>query len=224
MRSRRRSALTLLEVLIVVVLIGLLVAFAWPNFGAAGRAGQLEESVRRFKAVVNLCRAEAMNQARRYRLSIRLDGTLRVSRQGDALQAPDEYYRVRANWAETPVLLDDVWIEGVLALPYGPPPIYIENEDIVFTEEEDGELEVPLIEDLDEEVAVDFEPDGTCDSIRWTLRDALGRGVQLTLDGRIGRIQVEPLPRIPEDELERPEREPIDDEQDEEEEPEDFGR
>ena len=212
MPKARRTGFTLFEVLLVILLLGLVAAFAWPDFYTSSRAAQLGESGFRMKALIAMCRAEAMNQARRYRLSFRLDGSIRISRQADALDEPDEYRRVRAGWARKPATLEEVWIEGVLALPYGPPPIYIDNQEIVFTEEQE-EIEVPLVEDLDEDVDLYFEPDGTSGSMRWTFRDTFGRGIEMTLDGRTGRIQIEALERIPQDQVERPEREPIEDDE-----------
>ena len=40
--------------------------------------------------------------------------------------------------------------------------------------------------------------------MRWVLRHEQGYGVQVTLDGRLGRMDFEPAERILEEEVERP--------------------
>ncbi|MBU0641321.1 MAG: prepilin-type N-terminal cleavage/methylation domain-containing protein [Planctomycetes bacterium] len=217
MRASQRPAFTLLELLLVIVLVGVLAAFAWPNLGTAARAEELEESARRIKALTAMCRAQAMNESRRYRITIRLDGTLKTTRQHDPLTAPHEYIRVRAGWARIKPILDEVWVEAVLPLPEGPPPILLEKDETVVVGDEilefdDMDLEPLLLEDFDEPIEIDFELDGSCSSLRWILRDTFGRGLQMTLDGRLGRTDVAPVESLPRDQVQRPEREPVEDE------------
>ncbi|MFQ5804874.1 MAG: prepilin-type N-terminal cleavage/methylation domain-containing protein [Phycisphaerae bacterium] len=209
-----RNAFTLLEVLIVVLLLGLLAALTWPEFGQARRSEELDESARRMKTLVQMCRARAMNESRRYRVTFRLDGTLKVTRQRDPLLAPHEYYKFREPWANLPFLLEHVWIESVLPLPEGPPPLLVEDE---LTEFEEFEEEPIAVTDLERGIELNFEPDGTSSSARWVLRDEEGRAVELTLDGRLGRVQVEPVERLQLDEVERPEASPDDEDEEYEE-------
>lgn len=211
MRRNLQPGFTLLELVMVVALIGLLAAFMWPAFGTASRAEHLRESARRLQTLVAMCRAEAMNQARDYRITIRLDGSVRATRQVHPLEAPHLHVPIRAGWAQTVPLLDDVWVEAIQILPEGPPPIQIIDERIEFPE---MEIEPVLLDEFDESIKIDFPPDGSCKSLRWVLRDTRGRALLLTLDGRLGRVAVEDWESIPADDVERPE--PLPDDEDEE--------
>jgi prepilin-type N-terminal cleavage/methylation domain-containing protein len=202
MRRTVRRGFTLLEVLMVTALLALLAALAWPDFHTAARGEQLRESGQRFRALVAMCRAEAMNETVRYRLKIRPDGSLHVLRQADPLLAPHLYITPRVDWARTAVLLEDVWIEGVQLLPEGPPPIRIIDERLQFPE---SEILPTPVQELEQALLIDLDPDGTFPSLRLVLRDAQGRALLLTLDGRVGRVLVDDWPAIlPEDAL-RPE-------------------
>lgn len=203
-RSARRSAFTLLEVLLVVALLSVLAVFAWPDFSQARRSEQLDESTVRARALMAMCRAQAMNESRRYRVVFALDGSLAVYRQRDPLRAPEVYVRVEDDWAGIPASLEDVWVEAVMRLPEGPPPIKIDSESIQFTEF----TEEPIaVDSLDEPVFVEFAPDGTAESVRWVIRDVLGRGRRITFDGRLGRIDFSDVERIDASASKRPKSE-----------------
>jgi len=197
-----RRAFTLFEVMVVVALLALLAAFTWPEFSQAGRLEELDESARRMETVIQMCRAQAMNETRRYRLTFRLDGTVRVTRQRDPLLAPHEYYRFREPWANMALLMPHVWVEALLPLPEGPPPLLVEDEVFEF---EEFEQELIPVAECEREVQINFEPDGTSNSARWVLRDENGSGVEMTLDGRLGRVDVAPVEREERGSLERPE-------------------
>jgi hypothetical protein len=206
-------------VLIVVLLLATLTALAWPGFSQARRSEELGESARRVKTLVQMCRARAMNESRRYRVTIRTDGSLKITRQRDPILAPHEYYRFRDSWANMPFLLEHVWVAAVLPLPEGPPPILVEDELVEF---EDFDDEEPIaVAELEYELELDFEPDGTGSSALWVLRDEDGRGLEMTLDGRLGRIRSEPVERLDPDNVERPE--PLEDRDEDQEYEEDQG-
>ncbi|MEP0848375.1 MAG: hypothetical protein HRF50_16325 [Phycisphaerae bacterium] len=205
---RRPLAFTLVEVLLVVGLVGLLAVLVWPDFSAETRLRYLEESARRFKTTVAMCRAEAMNEACRYRLVFRQDGTLRLLRQADPIDAPHVYIRAREDWARLPILLDDVWVEAVALLANGTAPIRIDEELIEFDE---FEPELVSVQDLESPIEVEFLPDGTSGSITFVLRNRDGRGRQLTLDGRLGGVRTETVETL-ESEAVRPD--PIEDDYD----------
>ncbi len=204
MISTRRHGFTLLEVMLVVLLLGVLAAFLWPDFSALSRSEQLRESVSRSRSLIAICRAQAMNESRRYRLTLKPDGTMRLTRQKDPLAEPETYVLVGDGWAQTPWLLEDVWIEAVLPLPEGPTPLLIEDDLIEFA---DMDIEP---EPLEEPFDIDFEPDGTSTSVAWVLRDRRGFGKELTLDGRLGRVSVADIERLAEQDVEKPEVEPDD--------------
>lgn len=210
MQRVSRSAFTLLEVLMVIALLAMVAAITWPDFGQARRSEELDESARRMKTLVQMCRAQAMNEARRYRLTFREDGTINVTRQRDPILAPHEYFRFRDPWAEVAFVLEHVWVEALLPLPEGPAPMELEDELLEFDEFEDEPI---LVTELEFPYVLNFEPDGISNSLRWILRDDDGRGLELTLDGRLGRVRVEPVEKLS-DEPERPE--PLDHDEDEE--------
>lgn len=219
MRRYLERGFTLLELLLAITLLGILVAFAWPSFSSVQRSEHLGESARRMSAMVAMCRAEAMNEGCRYRVKIRLDGSVRVQRQLDPIIAPHRYVTVRAGWMQTHPLLDDVWVERVQILPEGPPPILIVDDLLEFPE---MEIDPLPIEELDEALSIDFEPDGSCNSLRWVLRDERGRGLLMTLDGRLGRVTIEEWESVQPEDLVRPEPLPDDEEEEEDYDLEDY--
>ena len=200
--TNRRRAFTLLEVLLVIVLLGVLFAITLPSFTSTIDYEQLNESALRMKAMIGMCRAQAMNESRRYRVIFEVDGTVRLERQLDPIYAPHVFMPVREMWAQTPPLLERVFVEAVLDLPDGPPPFDIQDELVEF---EDIIEEPVLVSDLENALLVEFEPDGQCDSVQWVLRDIGGRGVKMTLEGRLGRVRIEEAETIAEDEVTRPE-------------------
>lgn len=185
---RIRRAFTLMELLLVIALLALMSILVFPNLGSIGHAEDLLESGRRVKATVAMCRAQAMADGRRYRMTIRPDGRIRVSRQVDPIARPQEYEEIPSDWARLAILLDDIWVDQVLPLPEGPPPILVEDDTIEFSEFDDAEL--TSVTELESDFVIDFEPDGSSASARWVIRDRRGAGIQMTLDGRVGRVEV----------------------------------
>ncbi len=197
-----RPAFTLLEVLLVITILGVVAAFALPDFQFTSHARRLAESAERLQTLIVMCRAEAMNETVRHRIRIRPDGTLRVLRQADPLKAPHLYIRPRVDWAQTPVLLDDVWVEAIQLLPEGPPPLLIINEKLEFP---DAVIEPVPLEEAGGPLDLDFEPDGTVsNSLRCVLRDTRGVGLLLTLDGRLGRVTIEDWKMLLPEDVRRP--------------------
>jgi prepilin-type N-terminal cleavage/methylation domain-containing protein len=203
MRPRRQRAFSLLELLLVVALLGALAVFAWPDYAGAARAEQLAESGRRLASLTAMCRAEAMNESRRYRVLFMKDGSLRVKAQRDPLFAAADYETVRSGWSQTEVLLDDVWVESVQALPEGPPPIRIVDEKLEFPE---AQRDLAPIAEFETPPALNFTPDGAANSMWIVLRQASGRALLLTFDGRFGRMATEEWSELREDEVRRPKR------------------
>ncbi len=197
----RRAAFTLLEILVVIAILAVLMALSLPNLWSTFAAEQLPESAARLKSLIAMCRAQAMNDARNYRVRFLPDGTLKVERQVDAVYAPHVYLPVTDQWARQPILLEDVWVSEILSLPEGPPPIDIEDDLVEF----DEMIEEPVpVRELDEPLVITFLPDGLSGSAEWTLRDRFGRGLIVTLDGRLGSVKIKPAEGVSPDELERP--------------------
>ena len=201
MRQPRHKGFTLLEVLLVITLLSVLAAFAWPDFQSSSRAKHLAESSERLQTMIVMCRAEAMNETVRHRIRIRPDGSVRILRQADPLKAPHLYIRPRVDWASTPVLLDDVWVEAIQLLPEGPPPLFIIDDKLQFP---DAVIEPVSLEEMGGPIDLDFEPDGTVsNSLRCVLRDTRGLSVLVTLDGRLGRVTIEDWKALPAEQVRR---------------------
>lgn len=192
-RPAAAPAFTLLEVLIVIALLGMMTALLWPDFGAAQRSERLTESARRMNALIQMCRARAMLESRQYRITIRQDGTLHVTRQLDPLLAPQVYFPVRRSLTDVEPLLEKVWVESLEPLPDGITPLFFDVDEIRFA---DIQPDPTPVTDLEAPYDITIEPDGACPTLRWTLRDAEGFGLKLTLDGRLGRVNIEPAERI----------------------------
>lgn len=199
--ARLPRAFTLLEILLVILIVVVVTAMVVPSFSDATGAEQLPESAYRLKALVAMCRAEAMNDARRIRIAFRQDGDVRVYAQEDPLLAPQSFLPVEKDWARGPHLLENAWIEAVQALPYGPAPVLVEDDVIEFTTIEEEPVPVTSLESP---LHLEFEPDGSSGSARWIVRDAAGRGNLMTLDGRLGRVQVEHAAPVDRKSLVRP--------------------
>lgn len=207
----RRRAFTLLEVLVAIAIVAVLLAIIWPDFGAMQRGEQLPESAYRMKALIAMCRAEAMNQARRFQVTFRQDGNVRVYVQEDPILAPQSFIACDRDWARGPFLLENAWIEAVQALPTGPAPVFVDDEAIQFTTLDEQPVPVTALE---KPLVMNFEPDGSSGSVRWILRDAEGRASLVTLDGRLGRVVVEHAESVDARSLHRPppitdEKEPV---------------
>jgi prepilin-type N-terminal cleavage/methylation domain-containing protein len=203
-----RQGFTLVELLLVISLLAVLAMVLWPNFDSVSRSRQLDESTGRMRSLVAMCRAEAMNQSRMYRVAIHPDGTLKVEQQVHPIRAPQLYGRVRSDWVRLAILLDSVWVESVTPLPEGPPPVLLDDEVVEYEDrgyDYDLELEPIPMEEYDGPVLIEFRPDGTSTSLRWVLREQQGRGVEMTLDGRLGRISVVPVEPLDPESVERPE-------------------
>jgi prepilin-type N-terminal cleavage/methylation domain-containing protein len=93
------TGFTLLELLLVISLIALLAVLTWPNLDTASRSEHLDESGAADEALIAMCRAEAMSEALRYRITFRLDGSIKVRRQFDPIRAPHVFVPVERDWA-----------------------------------------------------------------------------------------------------------------------------
>lgn len=202
---RPRCGFTLVEVLLVIVLVGVLAGVILSNLSGTASAENLRESAVRMEALVSMCRAQAMNESRMYRMQIRQDGTVQVRAQRDAILAPNEFVEVTEQWARLDFTLDTVWVDRVQRMPDGPAPVLIDDDVIEFT---NLDTQPESVTEFDEPIQLDFSPDGSASSLRWILRDANGRGVQMTFDGRLGRIASEPAETLLPGDLQRPEKLP----------------
>ena len=74
--SRLQSGFTLMELLIVIVIVGVLIAMASVSINVLGRDNEIENQAKRLDAVINQVREESGMQARDVGLFIERDGYL----------------------------------------------------------------------------------------------------------------------------------------------------
>ncbi|HRX83576.1 MAG TPA: prepilin-type N-terminal cleavage/methylation domain-containing protein [Phycisphaerae bacterium] len=112
-RTRKQPAFTLLEILLVLGLLAILSAFVMPAMISAVERERLPESARQLRALIQLTRANAMYEGRRYRIRFpredEIDGQGTqiqplVEVERDPLTAPEEFTPVLASWAQDETL------------------------------------------------------------------------------------------------------------------------
>jgi hypothetical protein len=149
-------------------------------FALAGE--QLPESARQLRALIQLTRANAMYEGRRYRVRFPEDDEIDgqggqiqpiVEVERDPLTFPEVFTPVRASWAEEATLKRGIRCARVRL---GKPTV-----DLLLGRSGAAEYERAQEEELERALEVDFEsgfpplviePDGTCDWVTYLLTDA----------------------------------------------------
>lgn len=205
----RRQAFTLVEVLLVILVLGLIAAFTFPDLAGDVRRRSLTESADRLRSLVVMSHARAMQDGIKYRIAFPgtpdpLDKnadkeidvpfeTLQpdVSRQMDSITNPEWYGGFDAGWKELPVLQEGT--RCVAVLPGRP------NFDI----QPQSPISGPSIsEGLAVFVPLTLNPDGTCDWVTFVLTDLPMETTELTtydvshilnviVDGRTGQTWIQ---------------------------------
>ena len=101
----KQTGLTLIELMIAIIILGILAAVAVPNFGSLVRSNQLKSSYNTFAGVISLARSEAVNQRSAITICVSLDQSscakgdddtwsdgylVFVDRNRDAVRDPDD--------------------------------------------------------------------------------------------------------------------------------------
>jgi len=116
-RRQTKSAYTLVEVLLVVVLLAAISAMALPNFLRDLEREQLPGSARRLRSLIALTRANAAFDGKRYRIRFPTkddeDPLLgrrqpMVEREDNPIDEPEIFNQVTAPWAIQKTLLRDI--------------------------------------------------------------------------------------------------------------------
>ena len=208
-RNRHKQAFSLLEILLVTGVLAVLAAMIMPNLLTSLTKAQLPESARQMRALLQLTRAHAMLDGRRYR--IRLPRADEIDGQGETrqpvvevedepLEKPDVFRPVLASWAQDATLKRNIRCARVRL---GKPTV----EQLLGEVETDEELEEELAEALEEAFEEGFpplilEPDGTSEWATFLLTDAPGEieyeeldpqsaeyeQIEVILDGLIGLV------------------------------------
>lgn len=139
-------AFTLLEVVLVMALLAAIAAFSWPYMQRQFEASQLTESADQFRSLLTLTRAQAMIDARRYR--IRFEPEKRhpiIECETDPFQAPGKYDPVKADWAVDERLLGETQVHEIRAgrpdytLPFDDQQSELEQDEGFTLDSESGE-------------------------------------------------------------------------------------
>ncbi len=217
MFTKSRKAFTLTEIIVVIAILGLIMAFVYPDLQKMMQSRRLESSADGLRSLLIMCRSRAMQDGIKYR--VQFPGTPdpldkeadketdvptetqqpEVYRQDRPIDFPDSFVPVDEDWAKRPVLYNgkDVLFGNQLrsgvrcvALRSGPPS---------FDNVGGSPIAGPPITDegKTEFVPLTFNPDGTCDTVTFYLTD-LPQDAELTesdmlriyhvvVDGRTGQ-------------------------------------
>lgn len=175
--SYRRGGFTLIEVMLVVALLVLLMALAWPAFDKRIYAAQLPESAENVRAALRMARASAGLNARRYRLRWEVETQQPVIEyEVDPVREPGRWDPCTEGWATDPLLLGDVNVVSIVRgrPEYLTPVSHTMGEEDEFSLEEEqaaaGEDLAGEVEDEssngEPETTFSLEPDEEADEDR----------------------------------------------------------
>jgi len=213
-----RRAVTLIEVLLVIMLLGAIAAFVFPELGGEQRRRSLVESADRLRSLIVMTHARAMQDGLKYRIQFpgtpdpndpnaedMIDVPLttqqpKVQKQADPLGSPDEYKKVDTPWSGRVVMQPGTRCVAVLP---GRPDFEISAQ---------SPIAGPSITDDEAKfVPLGLNPDGTCDWVTLVLTDLphdidlesrhVARILNLIVDGRTGQVWVQRALRVEEVEL-----------------------
>lgn len=208
-----RRAFTLIEILLVIILLGMIVAFAFPDLGAEAGRRSLTESADRLRSLIVMAHSQAMQDGVRYRIQFPgtpdpLDvasgkaekevdipfQTLQptIQRQVDPMSNPEAFGDFNALWKDPNPLQDGT---RCVAVRPGKPNV----------EECTGQSVIagpPLTKDRAEFVPLTLNPDGTAaDYVTFVLTDLpidvelgpehVGHIFNLIVDKRTGQAWIQ---------------------------------
>ena len=191
-RPPRRRAVTLMEVLLVLVVLTLIAATAWPSLERSFADQRLRDAADLVRAEWSGARAEAMRSgvAQQFHYTPE-EQAYWVEPCENALGSSGEPASMDTNAPagaeasyDRSVLPDEIYFhegeaqsDASQAASADQSP---QTEDIDAGPIEDGEPDTPII----------FYPDGTCSSARLVLRNEYGRGITVTIRGLTGMSDV----------------------------------
>ncbi len=181
--AHRRRAVTLIELILVIGILVVIAALVVPNFVHEIAREQLPGSGRKLRSLLDLTRANASFDGKRYRVRFPLedeedpmggDRQPMIEREDDPIHDPEVFNPVAASWAVGETLLNDVWCAEVRL---GRPTVEMLRELEKRIELED-ELE-EIFEDFEpERLPLIIDPDGTSEWVTFVVTD-LPRGTDI---------------------------------------------
>ncbi len=216
--TMRLRAFTLVEGILVILLLGVLIAFALPDLTPALRKRSLVESADRLRSLIVMAHAQAMQDGLKYRIMFpgtpdpndryaekEIDVPLEtlqpvVERQCEPLDNPEAFGGFEAAWKNRPILQEGTRCVAVLP---GRPNFEITPESpIAGPSISEGQAEfVPLT----------LNPDGTTEWVTFVLTDLpfdivpepyhVGRILNVIVDGRTGQTWIQRALRVEEVEV-----------------------
>ncbi len=166
----RRRGFTFLEVMVVIVLLGVLMAVTLPNMRGTGQVAALRGAARELAAGLRIARQRAISTHREVFVLFDLEGDRwRINLNIDPEEEPDShrYSRDSLYELEMPVTL--------------PPKVFFDSV---------ASDEPPPADQRDSLAMVVFYPDGRASAAQITLRNERGRALTVELAASTGRVLV----------------------------------
>jgi prepilin-type N-terminal cleavage/methylation domain-containing protein len=213
-----RRAITLIEVLLTIVILGLIMAWAMPELDRLWESRSLVESADRLRTLIVRTRAQAMLDGRRYRITFpgapdpndpfadkEIDVPFETKQpevewQRDPLVNPEWWDRYHSDWADSDVLYPGVRCVAVMP---GRPSFDVDPQSPI-SGPSITEGEAPFHR-------VNFNHDGTSDWATFVLTDLpfdidveehhVGRIINVIVDGRTGEAWLQRAMRTEEVEM-----------------------
>lgn len=188
MRSKRRPAFTLIEVLLVLVVLVITAAFSWPLLTRAFESQRLRSAADLVRSRLTRARIEAIETGQTCRFQYSIDGRRFSIKTDDNSEetAGDSELQAAMGVTRAERRLSGELPEGItfapppntgMAMPVGPSG---DSDDASSEDVEGGSWSPPIY----------FHPNGTTSSAVIRLRNAHGRALELTLRGETGVVTV----------------------------------
>lgn len=215
----RQRAFTLVEVLLVILLLGLLVVFAFPDLGQEMKRRSLVESADRLRSLIVMMHAKAMQDGVRYRiefpgtpdpLDVHAEKSIDVpvetqqpivKKQSDPLNNPEAYADTSVGWQA--IMQEGSRCVAVMNWNAGQ-YCEISNSSPVAGPQ-------VLSDERTSFVPLTLNPDGTCDKVAFALTDLppdkdlttddVSRILYVIVDGRTGQTWIQRAWRVEECEV-----------------------
>jgi len=188
MRSARQRALTLIEVLLVLVVLVMTAAFSWPMLTRAFESQRLRSAADLIRSRLTRARIEAIETGQTCRFQYSIDGrSFSIKTESNSEEtAGDSELKAALGVVKAERRLSGELPEGIT---FAPPPdggtaAPADISDIP------GDISSEDVEGASWSPPIYFHPNGTTSRAVIRLRNAHGRALELTLRGETGVVTV----------------------------------